>query len=135
MVRTGGGATLGMIAYKVRYVNGNKGGKWKMEIGRAEEGGEGGLIFSFAPGQEAGGYGGGEGGAPDPGEADVELAEARIQIDRNAHAVANGVGMSGRGEIGRKMVDAPSQNWPNAHDGEKKHESEHKEHVAHRNHL
>jgi hypothetical protein len=93
------------------------------------------LVFSLAPSQEAGGDRRSEGGAPDPREAHVELAESGIQVDRDSHSISNWIGMSRRGEVCRKVVNAPRQDRPHAHDSQEENQGEDEKNVADRNHV
>ena len=93
------------------------------------------LAFFFSAGQQAGSHCRGERGAPEPREAHIKLAEAWIEVNRNAHPVAYRERMRRGREIRRKMVESPRQYRPYANHHEEKHQCEHKKHVAHRYHV
>jgi hypothetical protein len=122
-------------------------GKWKMETRNQEFEAGGlnaggwalglswGLALLPSDGQKAGADGCRKGSAPDPGEAYVKLAEGGAEVNGHSEAVPHGKGMAGSGHVGGKVMDAPCQDRPDAYDGEEKRQSEHKEHIAKRNHV
>jgi len=90
------------------------------------------VLFSR---QQAGSYSRREGSAPQPREACVESAKDRTQINRRSEPVTHCVGMCRSRQIRRKMMNAPGQDRPYAHNREEEDQRERKQHVAQRNHV
>jgi len=90
------------------------------------------LLFSR---QQTGSYGRCERGTPEPREACVEPAKYRTQINRGSEPVTHSIGMRGSRQIRRKVMDAPGQDRPHAHNREEEHQRERKQYVAQRNHV